>query len=128
MTARVERHQLLGDACRAGLGALGLGAVPTAPTHSANTLSAPRYPEGVTGADLLPKVRAAGVMLAGGLHPEIQSQYFRIGHMGATRPGDLLTTLGAIETALQGCGHEVELGRGVAQAQKVLARPTSTSG
>jgi len=120
MQARVGRHQLTGDACRAALAALGLATVPTRVGHSANTLSAPRYPDGIAGVDLLSKIRAAGVILAGGLHPAIRSEYFRIGHMGATRPGDLLAAVGAIETGLHQCGYSFDLGSGVAAAQRVL--------
>ncbi len=121
MSARVLRHRAMGDACRAAFAAIGLDTVPMAAGYSANTLSAPRYPNGVAGVDLLPKIRAAGVILAGGLHPAIQSEYFRIGHMGATRPGDLLAAIAAIETGLHRCGYEFELGSGVSRAQRVLA-------
>jgi len=117
---RFERHRRLGAACRAAIRTLGLDQVPTGDGHAANTLTAPRYPEGVSGADLLPKIRDAGAILAGGLHPEIRPEYFRIGHMGATNPGDLLATVGAIEAGLQACGHGFEPGCGVAAAQSVL--------
>jgi len=120
MDSRVRRHQQLGQACRAAFAALGLGMVPTQDSHAANTLSAPRYPEGVRGAELLPVIREAGAILAGGLHPDISSQYFRIGHMGASRSGDLLAALGAIEVGLHACGHRFSPGAGVAAAQGVL--------
>ena len=116
MEARFERHRALSRACKAAIAALGLGQVPLVAEHAANTMTAPRYPEGVTKADLLPRVKQAGVILAGGLHPEIKAEYFRIGHMGPTNLGDLLATIGAIETGLAGCGHEFELGTGVAAA------------
>jgi len=117
---RFTRHHLLGIACRAAIRALGLGQIPIGDDHAANTLSAPRYPEGIDGAQFLPAVRGAGVILAGGLHPEIRAEYFRIGHMGATNPGDLLATIGAIETGLSECGHRFEPGCGVAAAQSIL--------
>ena len=120
MSVRVQRHKRLGDACRAACSALGLGMIPTRAAHAANTLSAPRYPEGISGADFLPAVRRAGVILAGGLHPEIRAQYFRIGHMGATNSGDLLAAIGAIEAGLQICDYGFRLGVGVAAAQNVL--------
>ncbi|MFC2108527.1 pyridoxal-phosphate-dependent aminotransferase family protein [Candidatus Bipolaricaulota bacterium] len=120
MDARIQRHKRMGDACRAACDALGLGMVPTSVTHAANTLSAPRYPEGITGSDFLPAVRRAGVILAGGLHPDIRAQYFRIGHMGASRSGDLLAAIGAIEAGLNACGHNFSFGAGVAAAQGVL--------
>jgi len=74
----------------------------------------------VAGSVFLPKVKTAGAILAGGLHPDIKDQYFRIGHMGAETPGDMLATIGAIEAGLQRCGYRFELGAGVSAAQRVL--------
>ena len=95
--------------------ALGLGQVP-ADECAANTMTAPRYPEGVAAAELLPRISAAGAIVAGGLHPEIKGEYFRIGHMGPTTLGDMLATVGAVETGLAGCGYQFETGIGVAAA------------
>jgi alanine-glyoxylate transaminase/serine-glyoxylate transaminase/serine-pyruvate transaminase len=120
MRERFARHCKLGAACKAAISTLGMSQVPTDSAHAAATLTAPYYPEGIVGSDFLPKVKAAGAILAGGLHPEIKARYFRIGHMGATNPGDLLATIGAIETGLRGCGYDCELGVGVAAAQQTL--------
>jgi len=120
MEARFVRHRKLGQACQAAIGALGLSQVPTSHEYAAFTLTAPYYPENVTGQDLLPKVKVAGAILAGGLHPQIKARYFRIGHMGTTKPGDLLATIGALEAGLLGCGFKFEPGVGVAAAQRVL--------
>jgi alanine-glyoxylate transaminase/serine-glyoxylate transaminase/serine-pyruvate transaminase len=114
--ARFERHRALSRACQQALRALGLGQVPLQPEFVAHTMAAPRYPSGVTGAELLPRIARAGAILAGGLHPEIKADYFRIGHMGATRLGDLLATIGAMEIGLAGCGYHFEPGAGVAAA------------
>jgi alanine-glyoxylate transaminase/serine-glyoxylate transaminase/serine-pyruvate transaminase len=116
MEARFERHRALGQACQRAIAALGLGQVPFEPEYAAHTMTAPRYPAGVAGGDLLPRIAQAGAILAGGLHPQIKAEYFRIGHMGATRMGDLLATIGAIEVGLAGCGYEFEPGSGVAAA------------
>jgi len=124
MEERFRRHGRLGRACRAAIRELGLGQVPTDEAHAADTLSAPRYPQGVGAPDLLPHVRAAGAILAGGLHPEIKTEYFRIGHMGPTKPGDLLATVGALEAGLGAAGHPFEFGVGVAAAQRVLRQKT----
>jgi alanine-glyoxylate transaminase/serine-glyoxylate transaminase/serine-pyruvate transaminase len=102
---------------QAALKALELNQVPLKEEFAAHTLSAPRYPKGVTQADLLPKVQKAGATLAGGLHPAIRAEYFRIGHMGPTNIGDVLATIGAIETALRQCGYAFTSGAGVAAAQ-----------
>ena len=97
MDARFARHQKLAKAFQAAIGALGMKQVPTDPKHAASTLTAPRFPEGVTGPDLLPKVVAAGVILAGGLHPKMSAEYFRIGHMGDHSPEDICELLGWID-------------------------------
>jgi alanine-glyoxylate transaminase/serine-glyoxylate transaminase/serine-pyruvate transaminase len=117
MEKRFKRHRSLGRACQRAINALGLAQVPAAPELAAHTMTAPRYPQGINSAELLPAVYAAGVTIAGGLHPEIRDEYFRIGHMGPTKLGDLLATIGALETALRQCGYEFELGAGVAAAQ-----------
>ncbi|KAJ3358007.1 hypothetical protein HDU83_000064 [Entophlyctis luteolus] len=70
-----------------------------------NTLTAVYYPAGVKPVDFLGKLAAKGVVLAGGLHPEYATKYFRIGHMNVSvvneqMLGHLDVTLNAIKTAL----------------------------
>src|SRR5512139_4059252 len=117
LEARFKRHHAIGASVQAALKALELEQVPVKEEFAAHTLSAPRYPQGVTQADLLPKVLKAGAILAGGLHPAIRAEYFRIGHMGPTNVGDVLATIGAIEMALAQCGYAFTSGAGVAAAQ-----------
>jgi alanine-glyoxylate transaminase/serine-glyoxylate transaminase/serine-pyruvate transaminase len=117
---RVARHHRMSRAIKAGLTALGFNQVPTAPELAAHTLTAAYFPEGVDGPTLLAKTTGAGVILAGGLHPEIRTRYFRIGHMGAVNAADVLATVGAIEQGLSGAGYRFEVGVGLAAAQKAL--------
>jgi len=119
MEARFARHGWLSDALKAGITALGLTQVPVGADRTATTLTAPYYPEGVD-ATMLKHVGEAGVILAGGLHPEIKAKYFRIGHMGAVSPSDILTTIGAVEHGLAQAGYDFEFGAGLAAAQRVL--------
>ncbi len=105
MDARFARHAAIGRACRAGILAMGMGMVPLKEEFAANTLTAPRYPQGIEGAKLLAAINKAGVILAGGLHPANKNEYFRIGHMGSCTIGDLLATTGAIELGLAECGY-----------------------
>lgn len=117
MPARFGRHTAISQACKAGIQALGLSQVPLRPEYAAHTLTAPRYPIGVNGAEFLGKVLQAGVTLAGGLLPPIRNEYFRIGHMGAVTLGDVVATIAAIESALAGCGYEFAPNAGVEAAQ-----------
>jgi len=116
MEARFKRHRAMGRAVQSAMRALELDQVPLKEEYAAHTLTAPRYPKGVTQADLLPRVQKAGVTLAGGLHPAIKAEYFRIGHMGPTSLNDVLATVGAIETALMQCSYSFTSGAGVASA------------
>jgi alanine-glyoxylate transaminase / serine-glyoxylate transaminase / serine-pyruvate transaminase len=123
MVARWARHAALGRAAQAAIAALGLGQVPLGPDFAAHTMTAPRYPAGVAGTALLPRVAKAGAILAGGLLPPIKTEYFRIGHMGSTNMGDLLATIGAVETALAECGYGFSLGAGLTAAQTAYCAP-----
>ncbi len=104
--ARIALHGRAASAMRQAWGALGLREVPATADARANTLSALWYPKGV-GADLLPRIAARGVVVAGGLHPEIRDRYFRVGHMGyaASVPEFLRRTAEAVAGALLEVGH-----------------------
>jgi alanine-glyoxylate transaminase/serine-glyoxylate transaminase/serine-pyruvate transaminase len=119
--ARAARHERVANAFRAAWRALGLSVVPKGDEISAHTMSAVWYPEGVD-ASFVARAREQGVVLAGGLHPEIKTKYFRIGHMGAVDASDTVTTVAAIERAMALSGRRVELGVAVGAAQSVLTR------
>ncbi|MGD8969064.1 MAG: alanine--glyoxylate aminotransferase family protein [Anaerolineae bacterium] len=119
MDARFERHRRFSSAIKAGVTALGLTQVPVSVDRAATTLTAPYFPEGVDRS-LLGHIKAAGVILAGGLHPEIKARYFRIGHMGVVSESDVRATLGAIEKGLTKSGYASVPGEGLAAAQKAL--------
>jgi len=118
--ARIARHFRISRAIKAGIDALGMGKVTLSDEMAAHTMTAPRFPVGVNGAELLAQAGKAGVTLAGGLLPAIKSEYFRIGHMGSVSQGDALATLGAIETALAACGYPFDHGVVTATAQKIF--------
>ena len=101
MDAVFARHQRAADQLRAGFEALGLKRVAEA--SPANTLTALYWPEG-TDASALPRIKAHGAIVAGGLHPAIKAEYFRVGHMGEVtkHPEALEQTLRAIAAGL-GC-------------------------
>lgn len=121
MENRLKRHIKLACACRAAMEALRLGQIPTHPDQRAHTMSAPRYPAGINGNEFLQRVAQMGVQLAGGLHPVIRTEYFRIGHMGKIGIGEILTTVAAIETALSSCLPSFTPGVGVEAALKAYS-------
>ncbi|MFO0692867.1 MAG: alanine--glyoxylate aminotransferase family protein [Polyangiales bacterium] len=123
MEPRIARHARLATAMRAGLRALGLELLPSEESLCASTLSAIRYPKGVD-ASLVGRMRDEGIVVAGGLLPELKGTYFRIGHMGAHQESDVLAVLGALERALDRSGVDVDLGSGLGAAQSALLRLT----
>ena len=121
MEARFARHRSIARAFRAAWRAMGLRMVPASEEIAANTMSAVYYPDGVD-ASVLARVKAEGVILATGLHPAIRARYFRVGHMGTTRLGEALATIGAIEKSLLAAGYRGEPGAGVGAALAALAK------
>jgi alanine-glyoxylate transaminase/serine-glyoxylate transaminase/serine-pyruvate transaminase len=115
---RFARHLRAGKAMRAALTALGLALLSKNEEISANTLSAPLYPENLDPSSFLKAINQEGVILAGGLLPDFKTKYFRIGHMGSVNKADLLATVGAIETALKSNGSTHELGAGTTEILK----------
>jgi alanine-glyoxylate transaminase / serine-glyoxylate transaminase / serine-pyruvate transaminase len=105
MEARFALHERGARALRAAWTVLGLRPVPTRPDHAASTLSALRFPGGVD-ATLVQRIAERGVVVAGGLHPRIRTEYFRVGHMGyaLTRTDFLMRTVEAIASALRTFG------------------------
>jgi aspartate aminotransferase-like enzyme len=58
-----------------------------------------------------------GLILAGG-QKHMKGEIFRIGHMGYSRPSDVLRYISTLEIILKRLGHPFELGKGSAAAQE----------
>ncbi|KAJ3115435.1 hypothetical protein HDU96_000671 [Phlyctochytrium bullatum] len=106
METRFSQHTAASDRVKNTLESWGLKIVPVNREVAAHTLTAVYYPAGVTPAAFLSKIGAQGVVLAGGLHPEHATKYFRIGHMNVSAirdpsAGHLDKTLNAIKNALK---------------------------
>lgn len=115
--ARFSRHRLMQTMIREGLMALGFPLYVDERAASP-TLTAARG--GNVDVEALRKEIASktDVILAGG-QGELQGEIFRIGHMGAATPLDMVTTMGAIELGLAGIGERVDFGRGTGRALEV---------
>ena len=122
MEQRVAVHARARRAMHAAWDALRLSPVPVREELAANALSALMLPEGVDAAKLIAGALERGVIIAGGLHPEIRERYFRIGHMGyaATRPEMLLRTISAVAETLHDIGAEADSTAAVNAAEAVL--------
>jgi len=63
---------------------LGLKLVPTESKWAANGMTTVYAPDGIPAVDIVGTMGRKGVVVAGGLHKDIKTKYFRIGHMGIT--------------------------------------------
>jgi len=109
-------------AARAGFQAMGLEIFATRP---ADGLTVARVPDGIDGSVLLSKLeKQYGLKLAGG-QDNLKGKIVRLAHMGYIDQFDVLAALAGVELVLKEMGHPVEVGKGVAAAQKVWAQGTS---
>jgi alanine-glyoxylate transaminase/serine-glyoxylate transaminase/serine-pyruvate transaminase len=121
MDARFALHERGAHALRAAWSALGLRPVSTREPNAAHTLSALRFPAGVD-ASLVARIAERGVAVAGGLHPAIRGEYFRVGHMGytLTRTDFLMRCVEAVAGGLASFGTPVDGERAVSAMLEAL--------
>ncbi|EIN06153.1 PLP-dependent transferase [Punctularia strigosozonata HHB-11173 SS5] len=81
---RFAAHKEAARRVRAAGAELGLKTLALEEGFTANGMTALYFPEGLSAADVIPRLGARGVIVAAGLHKEIKDKYFRIGHMGVT--------------------------------------------
>ena len=113
-----KRHNRLARATRAAVQAMGLQAV--APDSPADSATGFFVPDGIDGGKLVKSMRDDfGVTLAGG-QDDWKGKVVRIAHLGYVDTFDVIIAISVIEMALTKFGAKVELGKGVAAAQKIL--------
>jgi aspartate aminotransferase-like enzyme len=118
--ARVmRRHEILGEAMRAGVRAMGLEIFPKVPF---NGLTAINAPTGVDGGQIVKTLRTKfGITIAGG-QAQLKGKIFRFAHMGYADRMDVPLMLAATEMALSDLRHPVPAGKGVGAAIEILNR------
>ena len=112
------RTSRLARATRAAVQAMGLELF--APDSPSDACTAVEMPAGVDGVALKKVLRERfGITVAGG-QDQAKGKIIRIAHLGYADTFDVITAVSALEMALAGLGHPVEMGAGVRAAQKVL--------
>jgi aspartate aminotransferase-like enzyme len=114
----MARHQLLARATRAGAAGLGLDLFGD-PDERSTVVTAIELPDTIDGARVPGALRKLGITANGGQN-QLKGRILRIAHCGYFGAFDILTSLAGLEMVLQQLGHEVELGAGVAAAQRVF--------
>jgi serine---pyruvate transaminase len=119
LEAVYERHRLLGRATREATRALDLDTLGEA-DDNANVVTAIALPDSIDGAKVPKLMRDRfGITIAGG-QGRLKGKIARIAHCGYFGAFDIVVTVAALEMTLLELGHELELGAGVAAAQRVF--------
>ena len=114
-----ERHRLLGRATREAVKGLELELFGPEDDNS-NVVTAIKLPESIDGANVPKLMRDKyGITIAGGQN-QLKGKIARIAHCGYYGAFDVVTTVSALEMTLKELGADVELGAGVAAAQRVF--------
>lgn len=107
---RFALHKQASTKLKTAIQDMGLGLVTVSNSAAANGMTAVYTPEGITPGDIVPKMLERGVVIAAGLHKDIKTKYFRIGHMGVTvvdkSRGDIDTIISAIRESLIEAGFK----------------------
>jgi serine---pyruvate transaminase len=114
-----RRHDLLGRATRAAARGLDLELLGGG-DEAANVVTAILLPEEIDGAKVPKLMRDRFKITIAGGQGRLKGKIARIAHCGYFGPFDIIVTISALEMTLRELGHEVELGAGVAAAQRVL--------
>lgn len=116
--ALVRNAATLAAMTRAAGQAIGLPLL--CPRDHGDALSAFRPPAGLEAGAIVKALKSQfGSTVAGG-QGRLKGQIFRVAHLGYYDVTDMLGFLATLEIVLQRLGHAVELGKGVAAAQRVL--------
>ncbi|KAJ6581232.1 pyridoxal phosphate-dependent transferase [Mycena capillaripes] len=98
---RFELHRVASQRIKDTAAELGLKQLALEPAFAAKGMTALYFPDGMSAADVLPKLGAKGIVAAGGLHAAIKDKYFRVGHMGITavdgQRGDIQSVTSALK-------------------------------
>jgi serine---pyruvate transaminase len=114
-----ERHALLGRATREAAKALDLELFGSE-DERANVVTAIKVPEGVDGGKVVKLMRDKyRVTIAGGQN-QLKGKIVRVAHCGYFGAFDILTSISALEMAFTELGADIELGAGVAAAQRIF--------
>jgi aspartate aminotransferase-like enzyme len=117
---RIERHHRLGRITRAGYLGMGLDLLAD-PAFYSNTVTAVRYPGGITDKEFRNQVRNLGILIAGGQGP-VKGKIWRTNHRNICTERDVLATIAIIEVVLKRLGYDVPIGSGVLAAQEQMLK------
>jgi aspartate aminotransferase-like enzyme len=114
------RHELVGQAIRAGLTAMGLKLFPEEAEQRSPALTAFRVAPEVSVALKKSLRETFGIVVASGLGKEYKDNVIRIGHMGHVYAKDALTIVAAVEASLFEAGVITAIGAGTSACARAI--------
>ncbi len=113
----IKRHEKLGKAVREAVKAIGLEMFAETPSNSVTPV---KIPTGIDCGVFIKKLKSKyGVTIIGG-QDHLKGKIFRIAHLGYMDVFDIIIAISAMEMVLAEMGYKLEMGKGVAAAQKIL--------
>ena len=120
MAKLVENAQLLAEATRAAMSALGLELF--SPSSPGSSVTAVKSPAGMDSGVIVKEFRNRfGAIIANG-QGSMKGQIFRIAHLGYFDFSDLFSMVAGLEIILNANGKPVKYGTGVAAVQEIYER------
>lgn len=117
LEAIFARHALFARATREAMVALGLTLFAESPSEATTVITGP---PGLDTGKIVKRMRDSyGVTIIGG-QGQAKGKVFRIATLGWADPFDVINVVSAVEMALKDLGVPVEIGKGVATAQRIL--------
>ena len=116
---RQARTRRLAEATRASVKAMGLSLFPEE-EFASDTVTAIRYPAGVEDSAFRAALRDRHNLIVSGGQGQAKGQIFRIGHMGFSSFGEVLTGIAAVEREMHRLGKVPALGPGVSTFERFL--------
>src|SRR5699024_11925872 len=121
------RHQRIAEGVRQAVAAWGLSLCAKNPAEYSNTVTAVRVPYGFDSGELVRHAYEKYRVSFGGGLGDVAGKVYRIGHLGDMTDVMALSGLATAEMAMHDLGYPIELGSGVAAAQRYYSETRTGS-
>ncbi len=116
-----ERHAFYKKLVRTAIKALGLEPL-TSDEAGSWAVTAVKRPDEIDVKKITKLMRDKHNVLIAGGQGQLQTEIFRIGHLGYVHVNDIIMTIAALERTLKELGMDIQLGQGVAAVQELLVQ------
>jgi len=110
MEERFAAHRRVSSHFKKVVAAKGLRQLPVGDATAANGMTAVYCPEGILAGQIVGEMVKYDVQIAGGLHEQIATKYFRVGHMGISvmepNRNHIESVIAALEHSLKTLGYK----------------------